>query len=123
VTIIGSGCEPGTTVTIGGVPQVVSVGRSTVLYLTTTAQEAGAVEMVVTGHQGQVETFAAPFEYARPAVFGLRVLNLFFRSIQRPAASAFPPCALRSGRLDAQNGSPACSPRLFRCAEGSWASR
>jgi hypothetical protein len=66
VTIIGSGFQVGGAITLGGTRQVVSVHGSMHLSLTTTAHDAGIVEMVVTGPQGQVETFAAAFEYATP---------------------------------------------------------
>jgi hypothetical protein len=70
LTIVGSGFQSGTTVTIGGVKQVLSsFGGSTVLYLTTTAQEAGIAEMVITGRQGQVERFAGAFEFTPPQTF------------------------------------------------------
>ena len=63
LTIVGSGFQSGTTVTIGGVKQVLSsFGGSTVLYLTTTAQEAGIAEMVITAGTvaGVVKVSTAP---------------------------------------------------------------
>ena len=69
VTIIGSGFQSGTTVTIRGVRQVLSsVSGNTALYLTTTAQDTGVAEIVVTG-PGQAERFATAFEFAPPQTF------------------------------------------------------
>jgi len=69
VTIIGSGFQVGATVSLGGARQVVSFGGTTILYMRTVAHDAGVVEMVVTGPQGQAETFPAAFEYASPPTF------------------------------------------------------
>jgi len=67
--IIGSGFQAGATVTLGGTRHFVSVHGTQQLSLTTHAHDAGLVEMVVTGPQGQVEKFDAAFEYTAPDTF------------------------------------------------------
>jgi hypothetical protein len=67
--IIGTGFQAGATITLGGTRHFVSVHGTKHLSLTTLAHHAGIVDMIVTGPQGQVETFEAAFEYAAPEAF------------------------------------------------------
>jgi hypothetical protein len=69
VTITGSGFQPGATVTLGVERQTTRVDQSTVIQVTTSAQNAGAVEITVTNPDGQSVRRSGGYTYASPQSF------------------------------------------------------
>jgi hypothetical protein len=69
LTITGAGFQTGATVTLGAVRQTANVENSTTIRVTTSAHDAGLVEISVTNPDGRAVTFNGGYNYASPQSF------------------------------------------------------